>query len=69
MYKTRIIKFKDKYGQDAFLAQKKGLFNWKPLNWSASWHTCLEHAQSEIDEAIRKDYLKQLTEYEVINYP
>lgn len=69
MYKMRIIKFKDEYNQDVFLAQKKGWFGWKPLHWTAAWHHLIEHAQEEIDKRIREEYLKKLPKYEVIDYP
>lgn len=67
--KTRIIKFKDGYGQDVWLAQKKGWFGWKPLHWTAGWQHCIENAQEEIDKRIREEYVKKLPKYDVIEYP
>lgn len=69
MNKTRILKFKDSYNQDVFLAQKKGWFGWKPLNWPASWHHSIEHAKQEIDSFILNEYVNRLSDLEAIYYP
>lgn len=67
--KTRIIKFKDEYKQDVWLAQKKGWLGWKPLYWTAEWHFTLEEAQKEIDTAFRNLYIDNQGKEEIIQYP
>lgn len=59
----------DKWGQDRFRSERKGLFGWKALEWHDPWHLCIEHCIRDIDRVLKAEQAKKSPVKDFIEYP